>query len=472
MKTLPAALLAATLVLALPAFAQGAAFNGAELSPLWGIPFIAVLLSIALCPILIPLIWHHHYGKIILLLSLIFLVPFGFIFGPAATTSLITHTIIEEYIPFIILLLTLFTVSGGILMQGNLKGSPKLNTLLLVIGTILASMMGTTGAAMLMIRPVLRANDHRKHNIHVVIFFIFLVANIGGGLTPLGDPPLFLGFLKGVDFFWTMKHMLLPVGISAAILLITFYLIDSYYFRQETEHQPANDPTPDSPLCIKGKFNFILLLGVVGCVLLSGIWKSDVSFNLFGVEVMLPNLARDVLMLIITALSIYLTPQAIRVGNDFSWEPIIEVGKLFAGIFITIGPVLAILRAGADGHLAGLVHMVTDGQGGPINAMYFWMSGALSSFLDNAPTYLVFFNLAAGDAKILMEHLSSTLLAISMGSVFMGAITYIGNAPNFMVKSIALQQGVAMPSFFGYMKWSIGILIPLFILLTFIFFIF
>ncbi|MDR0806786.1 MAG: sodium:proton antiporter [Enterobacteriaceae bacterium] len=452
-----------------PVASFAAEIDGSTLSLAWGIPFVGILLSIALCPLLIPSIWHHHFGKITALWSLLFLIPFTVSFGMNTSVGLVAHAILAEYIPFIILLLALFTVSGGILVKGNLHGSPKLNTGLLALGVILASLMGTTGAAMLMIRPLIRANDNRKHRVHTIIFFIFLIANIGGGLTPLGDPPLFIGFLKGVNFFWTVHHMFLPVLISSIILLGLFYLVDSYYYKREDEIKPR-DPTPDSKLHIYGKFNFILLIGVIGSVLLSGIWQPNIEINVSGVHIALQNISRDILLLIITALSMKLTAKQVRSVNQFSWEPILEVGKLFAGIFITIGPVLAILRAGQDGQMAGLVSIVTNPQGEPINAMYFWLSGALSGFLDNAPTYLVFFNLAAGDAATLMGPLQQTLLAISMGSVFMGALTYIGNAPNFMVKSIASQSGIEMPSFFGYMKWSFGILIPLFLILTGIFF--
>ncbi|MBK5143096.1 sodium:proton antiporter [Budviciaceae bacterium BWR-B9] len=443
--------------------------DGSSLSLAWGIPFVGILLSIALCPLLIPTIWHHHFGKITALWSILFLIPFAMTFGMDNSVGLVAHAMFAEYIPFIILLFSLFTVSGGILVKGNLHGSPALNTGLLAIGALLASLMGTTGAAMLLIRPLIRANDNRKHRVHVIIFFIFLVANIGGGLTPLGDPPLFIGFLKGVDFFWTARHMLMPVLICTLVLLTLFYLVDSYYYKREDEIEPR-DPTPDSKLRLYGKVNFILLFGVVASVLLSGFWKPGIEFSVLGVHIELQNIARDLLLLVIAGLSMMLTAKQIRSSNQFNWEPILEVGKLFAGIFITIGPVLAILRAGHQGHMAGLVSLVSDPQGAPINAMYFWLSGALSGFLDNAPTYLVFFNLAAGDAATLMGPMQQTLLAISMGSVFMGALTYIGNAPNFMVKSIATQSGIKMPSFFGYMKWSFGILIPLFLVLTVIFF--
>ena len=445
--------------------------DGAQLSLLWGIPFALILLSIATGPLLFAKTWHHHFGKITAGWTILFLLPFMAIYGFDAGIGTIAHALVEEYIPFILILLALYTVSGGILVWSNLHGSAKLNTTILAIGTLLASIMGTTGAAMLMIRPLLKANDNRKHRVHVVVFFIFLVANIGGGLTPLGDPPLFLGFLKGVDFMWTVKHMFLPVFISSVVLLTVFYFLDNYYFSKADEILPF-DPTPDSKLQIFGKWNFLLLAGIVAAVLMSGIWKPNVSIDILGSHYALQNLVRDGILLAITIISLKITPAPVRAGNEFNWDPILEVGKLFLGIFITIAPVIAILKAGETGHFAGLIALVHDNAGQPINTMYFWMTGLLSAFLDNAPTYLVFFNMAGGDAQALMSGvLMPTLLAVSMGSVFMGALSYIGNAPNFMVKAIAEQRKVPMPSFFGYMAWSFGILTPLFLLHTLIFFV-
>ncbi|EKY06880.1 citrate transporter [Neisseria sp. oral taxon 020 str. F0370] len=458
-------------LLFVPAAALAATPDGTQLGLAWGIPFALILLSIATGPLFFAHTWHHHFGKITALLTLLFLVPFTFVYGIGAGVGTVVHALVEEYIPFILLLLALYTVSGGILVWGNLHGSPKTNTAILAIGTLLASVMGTTGAAMLMIRPLLKANDERKHRVHSIIFFIFLVANIGGGLTPLGDPPLFLGFLKGVDFMWTVKHMLPPVLISSAVLLTLYYFLDRHYYAREDEIVPCNHGFDDK-LKIHGKRNFFLLAGIVGAVLLSGIWKPGVSLDILGSHYELQNLVRDGLLLAFTVISLAITPKQVRAGNEFNWEPIAEVGKLFLGIFITIAPVLAILKAGGQGALAGVVSLVHDSAGNPVNTMYFWMSGLLSAFLDNAPTYLVFFNLAGGDPHTLMNgHLFHTLLAVSMGSVFMGALSYIGNAPNFMVKSIAEQRKVPMPAFFGYMAWSFGILVPLFILHTLIFFV-
>jgi Na+/H+ antiporter NhaD/arsenite permease-like protein len=305
---------------------------------------------------------------------------------------------------------------------------------------------------------------------HVVVFFIFIVSNAGGSLTPLGDPPLFLGFLKGVDFFWTAKHIFPESLFMIGSLLIIFYALDSWFYHRREEMLPA-DPTPDSrQIGFDGRVNFVLLGGVVALVLMSGIWKSPVSFNIAGTEVGLPGVVRDVGLVLITLLSLKLTPAAVHQDNQFSWGPMVEVAKLFAGIFLTIIPVIAMLRAGVNGPFGGVVSAVTNPDGSPNVMMYFWITGLLSSFLDNAPTYLVFFNTAGGDAQVLMTTLAPTLAAISAGAVFMGANSYIGNAPNLMVKAIAEDRGIKMPSFFGYMAWSCSVLIPLFIVMSYIWF--
>lgn len=452
-----------------PTLAQAAGLNGAELSLLWSLPFAGLLLSIALFPIFAPAFWHHHFGKIALGWALAFLLPCALWLSPADAGNVVVHAMVDEYLPFIVLLFALYTISGGILITGNLHGSPALNTGILALGAACASIMGTTGAAMLLIRPLLRANDNRRHNVHVVVFFIFLVGNIGGGLTPIGDPPLFLGFLKGVSFSWTFQAMLLPVLTACGLLLLAFYLLDSYYYRKEGVL--PRDPTPDNHrLGVQGGFNFLLLAGVVGAVLMSGMWKPGLELNILGVKVGIQNLLRDGMLLGLAGASLAFTSTRIRDGNEFNWEPIAEVGKLFGAIFITMAPAIAILRAGPDGALAQLVGLVSRADGSPIDLMYFWMTGSLSSFLDNAPTYLVFFNLASGDPAQMMTQYSSTLLAISAGAVFMGASSYIGNAPNFMIKAIAEHRGVAMPGFFGYMAWAWVWLFPLFVLLSVLFF--
>ena len=458
---------AAGLIAPLAGFA--AERDGRTLSAWWALPFAGVLLSIALCPLFAMRLWHHHYGKITAAWTLAFFLPFIVMYGPGLAGASLVHALLAEYIPFIVLLTALFTVAGGIYIRGNLHGSPALNTGLLAIGAVLASFMGTTGASMLLIRPLIRANDNREHKAHVVVFFIFIVSNIGGSLTPLGDPPLFLGFLKGVEFFWTLRNILPETAFMLACLLVLFFVLDSWYYRREGV-LPA-DPTPDTErIGFDGRINFVLLLVVVALVLMSGLWRSAVVFDVFGTPLPLPSLVRDIGLVGVTLLSLKLTAAQVHADNQFAWGPMVEVAKLFAGIFLTIIPVIAMLRAGVDGPFGAVVAAVTGPDGQPLPAMYFWATGLLSSFLDNAPTYLVFFNTAGGDAQQLMTTLAPTLAAISAGAVFMGANSYIGNAPNLMVKAIAEERGVAMPSFFGYMAWSCAVLVPLFVVLTFLFF--
>jgi Na+/H+ antiporter NhaD/arsenite permease-like protein len=457
------------LVGCVPAVAGATEIDGSALGAAWAIPFAGILLSIALVPLLAPGFWHHHYGKVALGWSAAFMLPFGALFGMGAAAAALVHAALAEYIPFIILLTALFTVAGGIHIRGNFHGGPGFNVVLMGIGAVLASFMGTTGASMLLIRPLIRANDNRRHAAHVVIFFIFIVSNAGGSLTPLGDPPLFLGFLKGVDFFWTVKHIIPETLFLVGALLAIFYVIDRHYYLKEGV-SPV-DPTPDTQsFAIEGKVNLLLLGLIVALVLMSGTWKPGVEFVVFGTPVGLPQLVRDVALVGVALLSLKLTPLGVHDSNQFNWAPMLEVGKLFAGIFLTIAPVLAMLKAGPAGVFASVVGLVTASDGQPIPAMYFWASGLLSSFLDNAPTYLVFFNLAGGDPQVLMTTLAPVLAAISAGSVFMGANSYIGNAPNLMVKAIAEDRGLRMPSFFGYMVWSCGILLPLFAVMTFIWF--
>ena len=440
--------------------------NGADLSIFWVFPFAGILLSIAIFPLVAPDFWHHNFGKISAFWAILLIVPFLVKVGFTITLYELLHVGLLEYVPFIILLLALFTISGGVQLKGALVGTPIVNTGIIFIGTALASWMGTTGAAMLLIRPLIRANKERKSKVHVIVFFIFLVANIGGSLTPLGDPPLFLGFLKGVNFFWTTSAMMVPMLFMVFSLLIIFFIFDSYLYKKENIKKVETD----IKISIEGSFNLLLLLGVIGSVLLSGFWRPHIEFELFYVHVELQNVIRDILLLTLTFASWKLTSSKIREANEYTWFPIVEVAKLFAGIFVTIIPAIAILKAGTSGALGVVINSVSN-QTGPINYMYFWATGILSSFLDNAPTYLVFFNTAGGDPIQLMGELSQTLLAISAGAVFMGANTYIGNAPNFMVKSISESSGIEMPSFFGYLfKWSLPILFPLFIIVTFLFF--
>ncbi len=447
--------------------------NLGEVLPVWSIiPFIGILLSIALFPLFAPHFWHHHYGKVSAFWSLVVAVPFVLAYGHPAFHEIL-HIVLIDYIPFLILLLALFTVAGGILVEGTLRGNPLLNGLLLLIGTVVASWIGTTGASMLMIRPVIRANAHRRSKMHVIIFFIFLVSNIGGALTPLGDPPLFLGFLHGVPFFWTFR--LLPETLFVvAVVLALFFLMDSFLYNREKRAGTLVEPTGEKvPLRLRGAHNLIFLVGIIGAVLMSGTFQTG-EVTVLGIHLGLANLLRDFILLILVGLSWVTTAKEVRRKNEFTWGPIVEVALLFAGIFITIIPALAMLRAGTHGHLAFIINAVKE----PWH--YFWITGALSSFLDNAPTYLTFLNTALGNfyagmpesqaIAALIAEKGIFLKAISTGAVYMGANTYIGNAPNFMVRSIAEEQGVRMPSFFGYMVYSLLILIPTFILTTFIFF--
>ncbi|MDO5102061.1 MAG: sodium:proton antiporter [Lautropia sp.] len=469
MRMAPRISLPLLLLLPLDALAAGAV-DGANLSIWWGLPFAGILLSIALIPLVAPHFWHHHFGKIAAFWAVAFLVPFSIVHGPQAALYGFVHAAVAEYIPFILLLTALFTCAGGIHISGNLKGSPALNTGILALGTCLASFMGTTGASMLLIRPLIRANDNRRHQAHVIVFFIFLVSNVGGALTPLGDPPLFLGFLKGVEFTWTLKHLWKETLVLSTMLLVMFFLLDSWLYRKEGVLPIDPTPTDDinRPFGVHGWQNVLLLGCVVGLVLMSGIWKSPVSIDVYGTPVPLPSLVRDVGLIVIIAVSLMITPKSIHEDNQFSWAPMEEVAKLFAGIFLTIIPVIEMLKAGVKGPFSIVVQAVTNEQGEPIPLMYFWTTGVLSSFLDNAPTYLVFFNSAGGDPNVLMTTLAPVLAAISAGAVFMGANTYIGNAPNLMVKAIAEDRGIKMPSFFGYILWSLTFLLPLFLIMSLI----
>ena len=444
--------------------------DGATLAEFWAIPFVGLLLSIAIMPLAAPQFWHHNYGKVAAIWALAFLVPFAALYGVELALYEFLHVMLLDYVPFIILLFALYTISGGVFIDGRLKGTPATNTGILLGGTMIASLAGTTGASVLLIRPLLRANAGRRYNAHVVIFFIFLVSNIGGSLTPLGDPPLYLGFLKGVDFFWPTQNLWQKTLLLTGILLAAFFVLDTMLSaREPSAKAPTSWPQADE-VKVRGWFNVVLLIAVPAVILGSAFWKTEAAIAVQGVHVGYPDIVRSIALLGLAALSLMVTPSAYREGNAFTWGPIAEVAKLFAGIFLTIVPVIAMLRAGSNGAFAPLLTMLTGPDGAPNNAMYFWLTGGLSSFLDNAPTYLVFFNAAGGDPAQLMGPLATTLTAISAGAVFMGANTYIGNAPNFMVKAIAEEAGIKMPSFFGYMLWSIIVLLPCFALVTWLYF--
>ncbi len=455
----------ASLMLPVPAIAAG--LDGAGLTLSWALPFAGLLLSIAILPLLVPRFWHRHYGKVAAVWAALLLVPLAGLLGPAGMAAQLLHIALHEYIPFIALLLVLYTTGGGVLMTGSLVGTPATNTGLLALGTVLASVMGTTGASMLLIRPLLRANALRTHKTHVFVFFILLVSNIGGALTPVGDPPLYLGFLAGVSFFWPMRHLFGPFLLCAGVLLVVFYLMDRRAWAREAPEAAAVAYRPPS---LVGGFNLGLILLVVAVVVGQGLWRPG-DVVIMGQSMAIERLLAVLAFMAITLVSWWLTPARVHEANDFGWAAMLEVAKLFAAIFICMAPVLAILQAGPSGAAAGLVALTTDAVGQPIPWVYFWMTGALSAFLDNAPTYLVFFNLAGGDAAWLMGEGAGVLAAISAGAVFFGAMTYIGNAPNFLVLAMATQGGVHMPGFFGYLGWSSVLLLPLFGLVTILFFI-
>jgi Na+/H+ antiporter NhaD/arsenite permease-like protein len=462
-----------------PVFAAGNSHQGAhdhinlgEILSLYStIPFIGILLSIALLPLFAPGFWHRHFGKVSAFWAIAIALPLLLAYRGAALHGFL-HILIADYIPFIILLWGLFTISGGILLRGSLRGTPAVNTILIIIGTSLASWMGTTGAAMLLIRPFLRANDYRRNRAFMVVFFIFLVANIGGALTPVGDPPLFLGFLHGVPFFWTF-HIVPHMLVTVLILLVVYFALDTYHYRKEGHSNPVDEEEKE-PLGLAGSYNFIFLAGVVGSVIFSGLvhWG---QVETLGVVRGVQEWVRDGLIILMGVLSLIVTSSQIREDNEFTWFPIKEVAYLFAGIFVTMTPCLLLLLAGSKGALAFIVAAVKE----PVH--YFWITGTLSSFLDNAPTYLTFFTSALGKfyagmpegvavSRLIAEN-PIYLTAISAGAVFFGANTYIGNAPNFMVRSISEEAGTPMPSFFGYMlKYSIVFLVPVFIVVTLIFF--
>ncbi|MGY4285365.1 Na+/H+ antiporter NhaD/arsenite permease-like protein [Bradyrhizobium sp. LM2.7] len=437
--------------------------DGATMRWPYALPFGGLLLSIALGPLQFPKFWHHHYGKIAAAWSLLALGSLVWFAGGMATLAAFVHAMLAEYFGFIVLLFSLYVVGGGILISGDIKGTPAANTGILALGTLMASVVGTTGAAMILIRPLIRANRARRYNAHIVVFFIILVANVGGALSPLGDPPLFVGFLHGVDFFWTTRTIWFQTAIVAGLLLAIFVVVDAWRFRREPLFA---DVGPAEPLRIRGLINLPLIAMIVASLLASAMWKPGIAFDILGTKLELESLARNVVLLAIAALSVWLTPDEHRQANGFTWEPIREVAKLFAAIFVAIIPVLAMLDAGHHGAFAWLLSAVTAPDGAPREVAYFWFTGLTSAFLDNAPTYLLFFELAGGDPQVLMGELSGTLASISMGAVYMGALTYIGNAPNFMVSSIASESGIEMPSFFGYLLRAGAVLIPLFLLLT------
>lgn len=439
------------------------------------IPFAGLLLSIAVMPLIKGEWWESHQPLVVGFWILLMLVPFAFVYGPHKAAETVLECTVNDYLTFIVLLFGLFCVSGNITMEGDFAGSPRINVGLLALGTLLASCIGTTGASMLMVRPVIKMNSWRKRKSHIMVFFIFMVSNMGGCLTPIGDPPLLMGFMRGVPFFWSM-HLFPVLIFNMAILLFVFYHLDKWAYRKDIARGRKPDISkPGTEFSIDGLHNIVFLVMIVAAVILSGVLPGmsafqDAAGNVRGIHIFgevtltFPAMIEIVLILLAAWLSFKTTKSETRRRNHFTWGAIKEVAVLFIGIFITMQPALMLLKA------VGPELGVTE----PFQM--FWATGTLSSFLDNTPTYLVFLTTAGtlgftqGIATSLGTVPQKVLSAVSCGAVFMGANTYIGNAPNFMVKSISDENGVNMPSFFGYMLWSLVFLVPVFVIDTLVFF--
>lgn len=454
---------------------SSAAAAASPISVWFCIPFAGLLFCIAALPLIRAEWWEAHQPLVVAFWSLLFLVPFGIQYGAGAALETMLECIINDYLTFIVLLFGLFCVAGNITMDGDLAGSPRVNVILLSIGTLLSSLIGTTGASMLMVRPVIKMNAWRRNRSHILVFFIFLVSNIGGCLTPIGDPPLLMGFSRGVPFFWSL-HLFPVMFLNMVVLLVIFYWIDrKRYCRDMARGRKPDISRPGTKIQLRGLHNLVFLAMIITAVVLSGILPDLRIFQnaegqvrgipIFG-EVVLsfPALIEMAMILAAAWLSFRTTDPEIRKKNHFTWGAIQEVGVLFVGIFVTMQPALALLKGmGASLGLTEPYQM-------------FWVTGVLSSFLDNTPTYLVF--LTTAGAAGFTEGMATTLgmvpvqilMAISCGAVFMGANTYIGNAPNFMVKAIADENGIHMPSFFRYLLWSVSVLVPVFLLDTVLFF--
>ena len=427
------------------------------------IPFLGLLGSMAVLPVIAPRFWHRRTGVVSVCWIAALLAYEAVAVGPQAAAAHAWRAMVIDYLPFVALLLALYTAGGGILLRGGFAGTPAGNTAMLLAGMVLGLGMGTTGASMVVIHPLLRANAHRRRRVHLVVFLVVLVANASGALTPLGNPPLYLGLLHGVPFFWPARHLAAPFLVLSGVLLAAFYLLDRWLDVDE-----CRAPPPER-FGIRGWGNFVLILLVVLLVLAQGFVPSR-TMVLLSQPVQLVQLGSVGLLLLVTVISTALTARAVRQANDFSWHPMVEVATVFAAVFITIAPVTQMLVAGPDGPLAPLLHLTRDNKGDAWPVAYFWLTGILSAFLDNAPAYLVFFHMAGIQPAALSDVGARTLAAISAGAVFFGGLTYIGNAPNMMLRAIAAHRGVRMPGFFGFMLMAAGLLLPVLGLVSLIFF--
>jgi Na+/H+ antiporter NhaD/arsenite permease-like protein len=433
-------------------------------SLVWAAPFFGVLASIAMLPVLAPRFWHRRVGTVAAFWIACLMLAQAIAVGPVAAARSTWHAMLIEYLPFVTLLLALYAAGGGVLIRGGPAGRPAGNTAMLATGMVLGMVMGQAGAAIVLINPLLHANAYRRRKVHLVLFVIVLVANASGALSPLGNPPLYIGFLEGVPFFWTTWHLAAPLLVLVVVLLAAFYLIDR---RLAAAERPA---PPAERLRIRGWGNAGLIL-LTGAVVLAQNATTGGEVRLFGQPVAVTRLGAIAAFVAVTVLSATLTPRAIRQANEFAWGPMIEVGKVFLAIFITIEPVLRMLEAGLHGPLAGVLHLTQNADGDPRPAAYFWLAGLLSAFLDNAPTYLVFFKMAGLHPPTLMADQVPVLVALSAGAVFFGGLTYIGNAPNMMLRGVAAHRGVRMPGFFGFMAMAAAVLLPVFVVLTVVFFV-
>ncbi|MBV8455199.1 MAG: sodium:proton antiporter [Acetobacteraceae bacterium] len=430
---------------------------------IWAAPFLGILLSIAVLPAVAPRFWHRRMAWVSAFWIAALLVPLAVAAGPGQAAATAWRAILIQYLPFVTLLLALYAAGGGMLIRGGPVGTPAGNTAMLAAGMGLGIVMGQAGAAMVMINPLLHANAHRRRKVHLALFLIVLIANASGALTPLGNPPLYIGFLQGVPFFWTTRHLWRPLLVFSFLLLGAFYGLDKWLARDDP-------PRPNAEkLRVRGWGNAVLILVTGAAVLVQGVVDAG-TVTLAGQPVSVMRLAAVGVFVGVTWLSAAATPRAVRQANDFSWAPMIEVAELFLAIFVTIAPVLTMLRAGLNGPLAPVLRLTLDAAGHPRPLAYFWLAGMLSAFLDNAPTYLVFFNLTGIHAPAIAPEQVRALEELSAGAVFFGGLTYIGNAPNLMVRGVAAHRGVRMPGFFSYMTLSAALLLPVFALLTALFF--
>ncbi len=429
----------------------------------WAAPFLGVLLSIALLPMLAPRLWHRRMASIAGLWVAALLVPWGATAGAAAAGRLAWNAVVVEYLPFVTILLALYAAGGGVLVRGGPAGTPRGNTLMLAAGMGLGVVMGQAGAAMVMVNPLLHANAHRRRKVHLPLFLIVLVANASGALTPLGNPPLYIGFLQGVPFLWPARHLLLPLLVLTALLLAAFYVLDRTL--------AAAEPPPPAPgrLHVRGWGNLLLILLTGGVVLAQNAVDAG-AVELGGESIPLMRLIAVGAFVAVAVVSAAATPRAIRQGNDFTWGPMREIALLFLAIFVTIDPVLQMLEGGLSGPLAPILRLTLGPDGAPRPIVFFWLAGILSAFLDNAPTYLVFFNVAGINPAAMTAAQASALAALSAGAVFFGGLTYIGNAPNMMVRGVAAHRGVRMPGFLGFLAMAAALLLPVFAVLTALFF--